>query len=249
MSSQHGGDAVGPDRRGRHHRAAAWGPDGRGPQHHRLRGHRRDRPGAGGEGGGVPGRAGLRHGGARDRRDADRHMRRRARRVRPGEALLRLHRHHDPAPGADRQRPADQAHQPAAVRHQRRRARRNPAHGGEDGARPRPGGRGGQQRHGAQLRLGVLHPAHPAGPLHRRLPDGPRLQGPGQRRRARGRALRPHARARRGHRDVPGGAAARARREGQRRHGPGLRGVAGSRIPQPRERRPPASPDGTEDVP
>ena len=38
---------------------------------------------------------------------------------------------------------------------------RNPAHGREDGPRPRPGGRGGQQRHRPELRLGVLHPPHP----------------------------------------------------------------------------------------
>ena len=109
------------------------------------------------------GRADLRHGGAGHRRHAHGHVRRRARGVRAREALLRLHRQQDPLHGAGRQRAAHQAHQPAPVRHQRRRARRNPAHGGEDGARPRSGRRGGQQRHRPQLRVGVLHSSHSTG--------------------------------------------------------------------------------------
>ena len=74
--------------------------------------------------------------------------------------------------GPDRQRAAHQADQPAAVRHQCRGAGRSAADGGEDGPRSRPGRRGRQQRHRPQLRLGVLHPAHPARAFRRRLPDG-----------------------------------------------------------------------------
>ena len=57
-------------------------------------------------------------------------------------------------------------------------------------------------------------------------PMSPRLQGPGQRGRARGQSGHPHAGARGRHGDLPGGPAARARREGQRRHGLRPRGPA-----------------------
>ena len=55
--------------------------------------------------------------------------------------------------------------------------------------------------------------------------------------------LHPDAGARGRDRDVPGGAAARARREGQGRHGPRLRGAARRAVPQPR---PAAVPTHTE---
>ena len=117
--------------------------------------------------------ADLWHGGARDRGHADRHVRRQAGDLRGGQALSRMHRQQDPLHGRRRQRPAHQAHQPAPVRHQLRGARRDPADGGQDGARPGAGGRGHQQRHRPELRLGVLHSAHPRGQL---LGDGYPMQ-------------------------------------------------------------------------
>ena len=61
-------------------------------------------------------------------------------------------------------------------------------------------------------------------------PMSARLQGPGERSRARGQSVHSHARARGRHGHLPGGPAARARGEGQGRHGLRPRGPARRRL-------------------